>query len=102
MSKKTSPITRLDYWRRANGLTTRELGRRLGVAQMTAWRYCAGKQHPQYRDTRCRLELVTDGVCDAANYADPVDPETGEAIEAAALSEIHRDSGDQSKKALAS
>jgi hypothetical protein len=84
MSEKPSQRTRLDFWRRQQGLTTEALGRLLGTAQMTAWRYCqplSGKhQHPQCPLVRQRIETVTKGACNAANYTDLVDAETGEAL----------------------
>ena len=94
MSKKASTITRLDYWRRLKGLTTEALGEQLGVKQPTASRYCRGRQHPQNADVRKAIFDLTDGYCHAGNFDELVDAETGAP---AALSPVHRASGDQSQ-----
>ena len=84
MTEKVETITRLDFWRRGEGMSTKTLGKLLGVSQMSAWRYCqpvdGRHQHPNNFRVRQRFESVTKGACNAANYCDPVDAETGEPV----------------------
>lgn len=76
--QKVSPVTRLEVYRRLQGLTHAQLGKLIGRTQPQALRYCKPRSEPGHNVPQWpvgeALKTLTHGVIDLGNYADELTP----------------------------
>lgn len=76
-------VTRLERYRRLQGLTYKQLGEALDVTTSAAMRYCRRPGHKEHRwpqsEPAARIKEFTSGAVHAGNYADELDLATGDA-----------------------